>query len=256
MRLDLDGGDGEAGGGAPGGRQPPRGDGGPGEGEERDELREIQRRLAELERESEDPAEAERREQRRAASLLKRLKKLEEAVADRPELQDEIDDMRATLKALAGDVERLEGGEGAAERAAGITDAAGGHLGTAAAFLRNPTQGIANLLPRALGLLGPVGLAAIAALTAAAFVPEIVQALARKGWPLDRSWRRSVGDEVNGALDLRQQRDRLRGQDPFIIAQDTSFRPVDGTTVFNSLYRRDELRLTMTRQDERAQGKY
>ena len=168
--------------------------------------------------------------------------------------------MRARLKWLdenfGEDFEKMRKGEREAGAASAIEGGAG-HLATAAAFLRNPAQGALTLGSRVAAALpgGPVAVAAVTAATiAAAVIPYVIRHLAQKGWPLNRDYRRSISEEVNGALDARQQEDRLAGRDIYIFAHDQGFGSIDGTNVVNTLYRRDELRINMRTQAEQAVG--
>jgi len=192
----------------------------------------------------EDPRERkERRDAERAFRDFQKMVDRQEALDRHNELKRKVAEQAKELKA--------------------VREIVGRHnetLGQATGFLRNPAGAVGGQVLQMLGRFGPWGAAAAAAITAIATGPEVMQRLVRelgrKGGPLNRDWRRNIEEEVNGALDLRQQKDRQLGIDPFIVGAQGDFRPIDGTDIYNSLYRRGDVRQNKMGQDAQVGGLY
>lgn len=192
----------------------------------------------------EGDAEAQRR--RRAEDAFRKFQR----AADREEALNRHRELKMALERQGKELRQLRE----------ITSRHNELLGRASHFIQNPAGAVGGQVLQMLGRLGPWGAAAAAAITAIATGPEVTQRLIRqlgkKGGPLNRDWRRTIEEEVNGALDLRQQKDRQLGIDPFIVGAQGDFRPIDGTDIYNSLYRRGEVRQNKMSQDEQVGGLY
>lgn len=121
-------------------------------------------------------------------------------------------------------------------------------------LLSNPKGAIgATMLPLAAGL-GPVGIAFTTALATGAMAFKLMEEMSRRGGLLDESWRRVFNDGANDFLSLQQQKDRLDGTAPLVIARHSGYRPVPATAVYNSLLRADEVRLRRAGQNAYGLG--
>lgn len=112
-----------------------------------------------------------------------------------------------------------------------------------------------------LGMLrggGPYGVAAITAIGAIIATvgvgEKLIKHFSQKGLPLNRDWRRSIEDEVNGLFSVEDKKRRLLGKDSFIITQTDRFQPDSGSTTYNSLENRDEVIISKIGLAEKAEG--
>lgn len=206
---------------------------------------------AEAARKKKEPEEThEERERRWRDEEAERAFVKFQKMVDREEAEARLAELKSQVGRQADELKRLRGIVGQHNEV----------IGRASQFLQNPAGAVGGQVLQMLGRLGPWGAAAAAAITAIAAGPEATQRLVRqlgqKGGPLNRDWRRTISEEVNGALDLRQQKDRQLGLDPFIVTSQGAFRPVDGTDVYNSLYLRGEVRQNKMSQDEQTGGLY
>ena len=181
---------------------------------------------------------------RRAATAFRQF----QARIDREEVADELARQRAMTEGHAAEIKKITG----------IVNQHSELLGRAGQLLSNPAGAVGANVLRMLSGLGPQGAAAAAAIVAIVAAPEVIKQMIRqlavKGGPLNRDWRRTVEAEVNGALTLRQQKDRQWGVDQFIVAQETDFSTIDGSGIYNSLYLRGEVRQNKMDQDTQTAG--
>jgi len=92
---------------------------------------------------------------------------------------------------------------------------------------------------------GPKGAAIVAAITAIAAAPKtaelIIQALSKKGLPLNADWHRTIEAEVNALFDIDEKKRRLLGQDAYVVTQTDRYEPGSGATTYNSFQNRHEI---------------
>ena len=82
--------------------------------------------------------------------------------------------------------------------------------------------------------------------------PYLIKVLGQKGHVLNQDWHRSIETESGEIMTLQQQFRRDKGLDSLIVGFDMGFRAIDETAVYNSHYRRDEIRLNKLTQEEKV----
>ena len=126
-----------------------------------------------------------------------------------------------------------------------------------AAAAENPERTFGKVLLNVLSRAGPQGFMLAGAITTLISSPEVVKAIVKvlgmKGGPLNMDWRRLIEDEVTGILSLEQQKRRDLGLDGFMVSPDVGFKPVDESSVYNSVLLRDEIRLNKLSAGEKVQ---
>ena len=126
----------------------------------------------------------------------------------------------------------------------------------AAGFL-NPERTTGKVALNLMAMMGPKGALLASAITIILSSPEVIRAFikvfGRKGGPINRDWRRLIEEETTGMLSLEEQKRRDLGLDGFIVSPDVGFKPVDESSVYNSVLLRDEIRLNKLSQGEKVQ---
>jgi len=92
------------------------------------------------------------------------------------------------------------------------------------------------------------------AILAIKLVPMILQTLNMKGGPLNRDWRRFIADEVEVGLSRVQQKEKELGVSQVILTQVVGFHPNNENWTFNSLFNRNDLRLSRIGLSDREAG--
>ena len=79
-----------------------------------------------------------------------------------------------------------------------------------------------------------------------------IKNMSQKGLPLNQDWHRSISDETVVLMTLENQKRRDMGLDGYIATADSGYVPIGDTSVYNSLYARDEIRYNMLTQEEKV----
>ena len=103
---------------------------------------------------------------------------------------------------------------------------------------------------RVVAILGPVGVALIAAAVAV----EVIKLLSVKGGPLNRDWRRFIAEEVEVGLSRVQQKENELGISQTILTQVSGFKQNNENFTYNSLYEINDSRLARIGLSDREAG--
>ncbi len=126
-----------------------------------------------------------------------------------------------------------------------------GILGNPQGFVKGGiTDVFKNLGPNAPIILGIVGLV----IASPILIKELLKALAVKGGPLNRDWRRFIQKEIDVGLSREQQKQKELGFDQVILTQILGFNPNSESFTYNSLFNIDSSRIARIGLSDRAAG--
>ena len=141
--------------------------------------------------------------------------------------------------------------------------AGGGGLRAAMAAARGGAaagadQGFVHALTGAIGSTGPVGQAIAAAAVAGpmgkALAEQVLRFMSQKGLDLNRDWRFIIEEQVQALMTHDDLKQRMLGNDAYIITSTDRYVPGSGATTYNSLESRDEIIVGSIGLAERAVG--
>ena len=120
----------------------------------------------------------------------------------------------------------------------------------------NPIYTAGKFILNTISGLGPHGKAAAFAIAGIASSVLVAQAtiknLSQKGLPLNQDFHRSISDETVYMMTLENQKRRDMGLDGYIATADSGYVPIGDTSVYNSLYARDEIRYNLLTLEEKV----
>lgn len=123
------------------------------------------------------------------------------------------------------------------------------------AMAKNPTGAIGKIFTRLLGskavaIMGPLAIAVATPIV----IAEIIKVLSVKGGPLNRDWRRFIGDEIAVGLSRLQDKEDEFGVSQTILTQIQGFAPNNFNWTYNSLFDVNDSRIARIGLTDREAG--